>query len=106
MLLLNATVAVYRLTKVGYKDSYPVTPTITGMSVSIVPASEEALKLFPSSTQYAQFQVFTENLDTLKTGDKIINAEDREWILSGVGERYDLGLGLDYQWFMAEQVPL
>jgi len=105
MLISPLPVDVYRLTPASGKDRYPGSPLYEGVEISVMPAGAELQMMYPSSTQFAQFQIFTMDLREFKTGDKFVAEDGREWILHHIPERFAYSIGLDYQWFMGEQVP-
>jgi hypothetical protein len=57
-ILITDVVDVYHLTRTGNKETYPLTPDITGLNSQIVPASEDILAVYPGVPAYRLYEVF------------------------------------------------
>jgi hypothetical protein len=85
---ITHTCDVYRLTRTGTKDAYGATPVITGLDVSIIPASPEIVAIYGGQPSYALYEIYTHETVSFKTGDKLA-ADGKEWIVSQVPQQVD-----------------
>lgn len=80
---------IYHLVVTNDKESYEMTPSITGVQVTIIPAGADILAVFPGKPSYALHQMFVYEQRNIKNGDKIVGATET-FIVRGVPEVFSI----------------
>ena len=101
-LLITDTCDLYRLVRIGDKESYGGTPILTGLKCQIMPASSDILAVFPGEPSYQLYEIFMYSMDTIKNGDKL-KSGSTEYIVRGVARTVNTSL-LKYQQIVGEKV--
>lgn len=93
---------VYRLVRVGDKESYGNSPILAGIKCQIMPASSDILAVYPGEPSYQLYEIFTYAMDPIKNGDKLKSGLT-EYIVRGVARTVNTSL-LKYQQLVGEKV--
>ena len=101
-ILITDTVDVFRLTRVGDKESYGLTPVITGLRCQILPASNDILAVYPDIPAYQLYEIYFFKNTLVKNGDKL-KSGSIEYILRGVPQAVD-NKYMTYQRLVGEKV--
>ncbi len=101
-LLITDTCDLYRLVRVGDKESYGGSPILNGLKCQIMPASSDILAVYPGEPSYQLYEIFTYSMDTVKNGDKL-KSGSTEYIVRGVARTVNTPL-LKYQQLVGEKV--
>lgn len=98
----NAVVDIYRLTVTEGIDEYAETPTFTNVSIAITPVDNQILAVLPGESAYQMYDGYIFSKKLIKNGDKLIDADDSEWIVRGTS--YQMGIYLTYTKLLLEKV--
>lgn len=79
---ITHTVDVYRRTRTGYKDAFAEDPILTGLDVSVVPASTDLIAVYGGGETFALSEIYTTEKVELKNGDKLTDGT-RTWLVKG-----------------------
>lgn len=98
---ITHTVDVYRLSLVGGKEAYGVSPVLTGIRIGIFPAGVDIQAVYPGIPAFQLYDGYTEDSSTLKNGDKLKQGSD-EFIIRGTPQVFTSPLS--YQRVALEKV--
>ncbi len=101
-LLITDTAELYRLTRTGDKESYPVSAERTGLQCQIMPASSDILAVYPGEPSYQLYEIFTYEMGVIKNGDKL-KTSSADYIVKGEPQTVNTPL-LKYQRMVGEKV--
>lgn len=101
-LLITDIADLFRLTRTGDKESYPLTPERTGLRCQIMPASADILAVYPGEPSYQLYEIFTYDMDLIKNGDKL-KTPAADYIVRGEPQKVNTAL-LKYQRIVGEKV--
>jgi len=89
----NATISVYRLALGTSIDNYPATATLSGVEAYIESKQADLVQVLGEQGNIEVFDMFIDPID-IKTGDKVIDGNSREYRVTGV-ERHENNLDSD-----------
>ncbi len=101
-LLITDTADLFRLTRTGDKESYPVSTERIGLKCQIMPASADILAVYPGESSYQLYEIFTYDMQLIKNGDKL-KTPAADYIVRGEPQKVDTPL-LKYQRIVGEKV--
>ena len=76
------TCDIYRLVRVGNRDTYGDDPVYSGIAFQILPAGPEIEAVYGSGPTFSLYELYTGKDVTLKNGDRITSG-DESWIIKG-----------------------
>ncbi len=86
----NKTCDIWRLTRSGDNENYGTEPIYTSIDMSIFPASNNILAIYPGEPSMQLYEIFIYDYVTLLNGDKFVETTtSQEWILRGVPRVFD-----------------
>ncbi|PKM88310.1 hypothetical protein CVU83_01935 [Candidatus Falkowbacteria bacterium HGW-Falkowbacteria-2] len=89
----NATISVYRLALGTSIDNYPANATLSGVEAYIESKSSDLVQVLGDQGNIEVFDMIIDPID-IKTGDKVIDNNNREYRVMGV-ERHDKNNDVD-----------
>lgn len=102
IMITDPAVDVFRLTRIGDKETYGATPVITGLRCQIIPATNDILAVYPDIPAYQLFEIYFFKNQTIKNGDKL-KSGSTEYIVRGVAQAVD-NKYMTYQRIVGEKV--
>lgn len=97
-------VSVFRFKKTGSKTDYDTTPTYTGVTCAILPASTDILAVYPAESVFQLYEIHITDMSlSFRNGDKLTDLSNSEWIVRGVPQVFNLPQ-ISYQRIVGEKV--
>lgn len=97
------TVDVYRMARTGQRDAYGDEAEYTGLDCLIVPAGPDIVAVYGGQPSLALFEIYFNEVVTLRNGDKLVTATDVAYVVRGVPQKVE-NRYLYYQKVIGEMV--